>query len=916
MATDHMHCMDAKPLLTWLLRDLEKGFAFGIPKELFFRPEKSDPFRMERYGKTLETPVGAAAGPHTQMAHNIIAAWLCGARYMELKTVQVLDAITVTKPCIEMGDEGYNCEWSQELNLDGSYREYLKAWVLIHILHDHLGFPGKPGLLFNMSAGYSMEGILSPTMQRFLDRMQGSPDEVEALKRELEPLYPRVMHLDIPGCISDNLTISCMHGCPPEEVEKISLYFIQDRKLNTTLKLNPTLLGPAHVRKLVNEVMGYETQIPDLAFEHDLSYDTTLGILRTCLDAAKNIGVRFGVKLTNTLETLNKGCLPGSEKMLYMSGKPLHPIAVALAAKLQKDFAGKLDISFCAGADALNVADTLACGLMPVTVCSDLLKPGGYGRLAQYFVTIREAMAATGAANLADFIRKRAGSSSGEDAVRHNLDVYAAELALPKSRYARSHAASRGIKTERPLPVLDCAAAPCVSACPAGQDIPAYLEQAARGRLDEALAVILATNPFPSVLGKVCNQECRNRCVRVHYDTPLQIRAVKGCAAANGSAVPTPAAPNGRNVAIIGAGPVGLSCAHFLALAGCKVSVYERRDTAGGTTMSKLVREKDNVERDIAAILKLGVSIKTNAALDAEAVAKLVEENDAVHLAVRGDSAVFGMDMPKLFRSAHPQGDASISIVASVGEGRRAAGQILAFMDVTSGLPSEPARAATNVSASVRRQAFRTPNAKGTSFFAAASGAAAIAASIEEAARCLQCDRYCGICVSVCPNRANLAVFGPERAWPIQEAVRSGDETIVRTLGVKTLSQSWQVLNIGDFCNECGNCETFCPSSGAPYKVKERVHFGEASFKADANGFIRLGNETFAGKRANEPWSLSLGPEGWQYEDDRVSALLDAQTLAAKRVALKQGVNRANLSDAAQAVILCDLMRGVGPLEA
>ena len=109
MATDHMHCMDAKTLLGWLLRDLEKGFALGIPKELFFRPDERDPFRMERYGKTLETPLGAAAGPHTQMAHNLVAAWLCGARYMELKTVQVLDAITVTKPCIEMTDEGYNC---------------------------------------------------------------------------------------------------------------------------------------------------------------------------------------------------------------------------------------------------------------------------------------------------------------------------------------------------------------------------------------------------------------------------------------------------------------------------------------------------------------------------------------------------------------------------------------------------------------------------------------------------------------------------------------------------------------------------------------------------------------------------------------------------------------------------------------
>ncbi len=68
------------------------------------------------------------------MAHNIIASWLVGARYIELKTVQTLDELEVTKPCIDMEDEGYNCEWSQELKIQDSYDEYLNAWILIHIL--------------------------------------------------------------------------------------------------------------------------------------------------------------------------------------------------------------------------------------------------------------------------------------------------------------------------------------------------------------------------------------------------------------------------------------------------------------------------------------------------------------------------------------------------------------------------------------------------------------------------------------------------------------------------------------------------------------------------------------------------------------------------------------------------------------
>ena len=80
MTTDHMHGMDADRLLSWILEDLRQGSALGIVRDLFFTPKKNDPFRMKRYGIELETPLGAAAGPHTQMAQNIIAAWLCGAR--------------------------------------------------------------------------------------------------------------------------------------------------------------------------------------------------------------------------------------------------------------------------------------------------------------------------------------------------------------------------------------------------------------------------------------------------------------------------------------------------------------------------------------------------------------------------------------------------------------------------------------------------------------------------------------------------------------------------------------------------------------------------------------------------------------------------------------------------------------------
>ncbi len=132
--SDRFYKIPIEKLFKWILEEEKNGRIFGIYKELFFTPKETDTFRMNRYGRALETPIGVAAGPHTQLAHNIIASWLCGARYIELKTIQTLDEIDVTKPCIDMEDEGYNCEWSQELKIEDSFDEYLNAWIIIHVL--------------------------------------------------------------------------------------------------------------------------------------------------------------------------------------------------------------------------------------------------------------------------------------------------------------------------------------------------------------------------------------------------------------------------------------------------------------------------------------------------------------------------------------------------------------------------------------------------------------------------------------------------------------------------------------------------------------------------------------------------------------------------------------------------------------
>ena len=134
---DLMRPLAFPTLLEWALAEHRRhGSVFGLRSEHFFRP--SGRTVRDACGHTLATPVGPAAGPHTQLAQNIVTAWLAGARTIELKTVQVLDGdavrAAVPKPCINAEDEGFNCEWSTELTVAQAFAEYVHAHLAIAVL--------------------------------------------------------------------------------------------------------------------------------------------------------------------------------------------------------------------------------------------------------------------------------------------------------------------------------------------------------------------------------------------------------------------------------------------------------------------------------------------------------------------------------------------------------------------------------------------------------------------------------------------------------------------------------------------------------------------------------------------------------------------------------------------------------------
>ena len=180
-------------LLKRILKEYETTDSiFGIHKSFFYAPRADAPYAVDDFfgdglGTRLATPIGASAGPHTQLSQNIVAAWLCGGRFIELKTVQIMDELEIPRPCIDMEDEGYNVEWSQELKLEESAQEYVNAWAFLHILPRVLGWKtdGTDGTIFDMSVGYNLAGITSPRMVEFMDKMVDAGPQLYEIKETL-----------------------------------------------------------------------------------------------------------------------------------------------------------------------------------------------------------------------------------------------------------------------------------------------------------------------------------------------------------------------------------------------------------------------------------------------------------------------------------------------------------------------------------------------------------------------------------------------------------------------------------------------------------------------------------------------------------------------------------------------------------
>ena len=602
-------------LITWSLDEYKNsGSVFGVRKDKFYFNKSGKKQRIV-LGDNLSSVVGPAAGPNSQLAQNIVASYLAGARFMELKTVQKMDGKElqdcIARPCIYAEDECYNCEWSTELTVPMAEEEYIKGYFACIVLAKEFGISNEQDFAYNMSVGYDLEGIKTPKIDTYIETMKDASNtqifkeckeyiknNISMFKNftieDLEKISPNV-------CKS--ITLSTLHGCPASEIEKIAHYLLTEKKVNVFIKCNPTLLGYEFARNTLDS-MGYDyIAFDDHHFKNDLQYADAVAMFKRLMATAKEIGKAFGLKITNTFPVqVKKGELPSEE--MYMAGRSLYLLSLSLARKISDEFEGQLPLSYSGGADAFNIKEIFETGIMPITVATTILKPGGYERFKQ--------LAEETESLLKDSYEKI--DYKKLDEVVDNIPNYRRNHKL-----YREKAGNR--KTNSDLPLFDCFKAPCKDGgCHIEQQIPEYLKLVADKNYDKAIEVIANDNTAPTILGTLCAHHCQDHCTRVDYEKTIQIREMKLIAADNAQDkfiknIKKSELKSQNKVAVIGAGPVGIAAATYLRRNGVEVVVFEKLDKPYGIVQHIIPGFRisdEQIQKDYQIAVNQGVEFRFN----------------------------------------------------------------------------------------------------------------------------------------------------------------------------------------------------------------------------------------------------------------------------------------------------------------
>ncbi|WP_313341662.1 hypothetical protein [Sedimentibacter sp.] len=493
--SDIMRPLSFEYLIDVCLQDYyTKGKIFEIDKKDFL-VDTNDNVSMNFDKEYLRFPIGPAAGPHTQLAQNLLSGYLTGGRFFELKTVQIIDGkemqSMIEKPCIDVKNVGYNVEWSTELTVEEAAEEYIKGSILLQVMGIELGISDIKDFVFVTSVGYNLEGIQSKKISDFIDNLKDAKNTpvfkecINVLKNNISKFKRfKIEDIDkITSNITNTVTLSTMHGAKAEEILDIAKHLIGNKKINTFIKCNATLLGFDNVRAILDNLRYEDIELKKEDFEHDLKFDHAVDIVKQLKKLGSENNLFVGIKLTNTLPVYNsRKILPG--EAMYLSGKPLYPIALGVARMFAESFDGDIPMSFSGGIDKNNVVEVLKTGIAPVTVSTLLLKPGGYK-------------------NMKSLVDKISHEQFSFEKVDTALVMELSEKANCDSNYKNK---GDGRYLEDTLPVYDCFkinCGICVDVCPNRANMRVYDD-----RFDSSYQIIHIENR--------CNEcdDCHTFCTR------------------------------------------------------------------------------------------------------------------------------------------------------------------------------------------------------------------------------------------------------------------------------------------------------------------------------------------------------------------------------------------------------------------
>lgn len=590
-------------LIRWIMSEQKKsGSIFGVRDFYQANPFKTLDFPNEK----LETPFGPASGPHTQYAQSIIAAYVAGCRFFELRTVCPREINQ--DPEITAEGVGYNVEGAANLSLDEAFEEFVKAWVAVKVLAIEFNMGGMEGFIFNISAGYTYEDMKSLQMREFFENMKDASKTVifkeclDYLRKNIH-MFERLSLEDIDDIspnISSAVSVVTAIDCPLKEIENISKYIMYECGLNTAIRLNAALLGYDYCRSTLDSMGYYDIEISRETIDKSIKYYDMVPLINKLMGVANKEGKLFGVKLTGAFPVVDKG---DRSRSLKLSGKALFPLSVALAAKLSDDFDGRLKIAFSGGVDANNVEEIFEAGIWPITMNTTILKPGGYNRFKQFSYTFNE------------------WSYNDCHGTRTGLLRRIGERVKQNNHYTKPVRSDVQTKRNAKIPLTNCFIAPCVEGCPIRLDITTALSYIEEEKYAEALRVIIEKDPLPFTTGSICTHECMSNCTRIYYEKSVKIREANLIAAQNGFDEIIedihPGQPVGRrlNVAIVGGGPAGMSSAYFLAREGHKVTIYCHKPGLGGV-VKHLIPDfrlpSDRVDKDAELLRRMKVEVRTD----------------------------------------------------------------------------------------------------------------------------------------------------------------------------------------------------------------------------------------------------------------------------------------------------------------